>query len=207
LRRSRETAEQGDEADEAGASDGVSQLVPGVLRTKLERGGDGGRDQGSGMNEEAERSVANRLAALFLTPVIGGVAGALLGNAVAPDSVPSRAITTFMLPFSLFAGLGVWLSAALVLGIGRLLIGRRAERSVRNSRTTEVPFSPPGSIMVLVTAVGFSLCAACFVSALSSKARLLPTLIAYGAMGLGYGVVAWQLARRGYLRPGRGENV
>jgi hypothetical protein len=28
-------AEQGDEADEAGASDGASQLIPGVVRTEL----------------------------------------------------------------------------------------------------------------------------------------------------------------------------
>ena len=33
-------AEQGDEADEAGASDGASQLIPGVRRTKAEPGAD-----------------------------------------------------------------------------------------------------------------------------------------------------------------------
>jgi hypothetical protein len=152
------------------------------------------------MAGELERGAASRLFALFLTPVAGGVMGALLGNAVAPDSVPSRAITTFMLPFALFAGLGLWLSAALVLGVGQLLVGRKAEPSA-------APFSPAGSIVIVATAVGVSLGAACLVSALSDAARLLPTLAVYGAAGLGYGIVAWHLARRGYLRPGKGENV
>ena len=33
LRRNRGAVEQGDEADEAGASDGASQLIPGVRQT------------------------------------------------------------------------------------------------------------------------------------------------------------------------------
>ena len=34
----RRAVEQGDAADEAGASDGASQLIPSVRRTELERG-------------------------------------------------------------------------------------------------------------------------------------------------------------------------
>ena len=47
----RRAVEQGDAADEAGASDGASQLIPSVRRTELERGENIGmiaRSQGGG---------------------------------------------------------------------------------------------------------------------------------------------------------------
>jgi hypothetical protein len=160
-----------------------------------------------GTSMEPERSVASRLAALFLTPVGGGVLGAEIGHAVAPDSVPAMALTTVMLPLALFTGLALWLGSALFLSVLRLLGGLVGVSAKGRPTQANAPFAPPGAIVLVLTAVASSSAAACAVSLLSSRATLLRTLVLYVAVGLAYGVVAWRLARMGFLRPATGEDV
>jgi hypothetical protein len=153
------------------------------------------------MTEEIERGPWSRAAALLLTTFGGGGAGMLLGNVFARDSEMARALTAFMLPVALVLGLGLWLSAALFLALVRLLIGLvRRERPDPPDRPHGM-FVPPGSALLLVVSVGCSLVGAGLVSLLLERATPLRVVGPYGLTGVVYGLVAWRLARLGYLRP------
>jgi len=152
------------------------------------------REQGA----EAERSVGARALTLFGLLIGGAVAGGVMRLVVAPDSPVALGISCAMLPFALVSGLGLWLSTALWLGLARLIgsvfVSRWRAPWGRGKR-----FVPPGSALVLVTCVAYSIAGATAVAVVSSEARLVPTLALFGSGGLAYGVLAWRLARLGFL--------
>ena len=149
---------------------------------------------------EADRSNLTRGLSVLMLALGGGVLGAVLGNSMAPDSEVAMAISCAMLPLALLSGLGLWLTAALWLGILRLLgsvfVARWREPWEKDKR-----FVPPGSVLVLATSTAYSIGAAIVVSAVSVKATLVSTLALFMVVGVLYGVVGWRLARSGFLRP------
>ncbi|HLA79828.1 MAG TPA: hypothetical protein VJU18_19810, partial [Vicinamibacteria bacterium] len=168
-----------------------------------QRSADVARGGGDGMDEqssEAERSPGARALTLFGMIIGGAVVGGVMRLVVAPDSAVAFAISCAMLPFALLSGLGLWLSAALGLGVARL-IGSVFVPRWRKPWGQGRRFVPPGSALIVATCLGYSVGGATAVAAVSSRATLMPTLTLFATGGLVYGVAAWRLARLGFLSP------
>ncbi len=155
------------------------------------------------MGREIERSVGSRLATMLLVPIAGGAFGAFVGSRVAPDSPAGIGVSAVMLPLALFAGISLWFGAGMALGIVRLVTfaflppGRRLfERPVS---------MPPGSAMFVPASLAIAGVAGVLVGVLSAEASVFSTTALYALVGLAYGLLAWRLARLGYLSPPDGS--
>ncbi len=147
---------------------------------------------------EAERSAGARGLTLIGLIIGGAILGAGMRFVVAPDSDVALLIGCAILPFALVSGLGLWLSAALGLGITRL-VGSAFVSRWRTPWGQGRRFVPPGSALIVGTCLAFSVGGAVVVAAVSSEATLLRTVVVFVAGGGAYGVVAWRLARLGFL--------
>ncbi len=147
---------------------------------------------------EVERSAGARALTLFGLLIGGAAAGGVMRLVVAPHSPVALGISCAMLPFALVSGLGLWLSTALWLGLARL-VGSVFVSRWRTPWGQGKRFVPPGSALILVTCVAYSIAGATTVAVVSSEATLVPTLGLFASGGAAYGVLAWRLARLGFL--------
>jgi hypothetical protein len=99
-----------------------------------------------------------------------------------------------MLPFSLIIGMQLWLGFAIISAllslIKQLLIHKRLMR-----RATREP--PAGGWAFIPVALSVCGIVGVIISLISG--RIFLVWIVYTITGLAYGVMLWQLARRGYL--------
>ncbi len=130
----------------------------------------------------------------------GGLAGACLARALAPDSELAQLIGMFALPIGLFFGLILWLGTASVIALTRRVAqaGKRLEgpRAEYEWGTTVIP---PGSRAFVVTSIVPSLAVGVLVGLLSATSGVTLCAVAYVGMGAAYGVLCWKAAANGYL--------
>lgn len=145
-----------------------------------------------------ERPLSARLAAFALPFVAGPAVGSTLAAWLVPGSALAQALTFFVLPLAMIAGLYAWIGLALFTLLGRL-VGRlaRGERTVRGA-VADGP--PPGSfVFVPLSAAAMGL-AGVVCGLLPSSIGFLPVTLVYAVCGAAYGGILHGLARRGYLQ-------
>jgi hypothetical protein len=151
------------------------------------------------MLKHKQRSGLGQLAAVLALLIGGGVFGALLGKAVAPDSEAGVFVSGAMLPVALFVGVSLWLGAAVAFMrfhlLRRLFVGQPERLAAARARD----IVPPGSFVFVPSSVATAVAAACVVSVLSTQATFLRVGGLYLTTGLVHGLVAWWLARVGLL--------
>jgi hypothetical protein len=129
-----------------------------------------------------------------------GIAGTLLAEALAPDSILAGFLGLFTLPLAFLLGMYLWLGLAILAAIGRLfrwLLGRR--RGLQSDRSVLPSQIPPGSFAFVPASVVLSGFSGFFIALVSTTLGFLATLGLYVGVGLVYGLACWLLARTGYL--------
>ena len=130
----------------------------------------------------------------------GGAIGLGLAGALASGSRLAEVVSFFALPFAFAAGLQAWLGLALFALIPRLL-GRLGGSSAALRRRALGSAPIPGSfVFVPISAAAGGVAGLVAGLASSTHAAWLVTL-AYWLVGTVHGLVAWRLARAGFLIP------
>ncbi len=134
----------------------------------------------------------------------GGAGGAVLGRALAGDSELAVGLTAFAFALSMIMGWQAWLGTAILWACARLLkIGIDKVRGKGWPKPrTEHPdelFVPPGSWVFALVSPCLLLATGFVVALLSRRASLAVGILVYPFVGLAYGALLWQAARRGYL--------
>jgi hypothetical protein len=161
-------------------------------------------DEGKGQASGTPVARPSPWAQLVVTMVVffgGAVAGTALAGFVAPGSDVAQFVAFLVLPLALGTGFQLWLGAALVLLLPRLVraIRRREWRGDGETPIDDVHFVPPGHAAFVVTGAGWSLAAGVAIGLLPSATSFVGAAGAFAALGLGYGLLARALARAGLL--------
>ena len=140
-------------------------------------------------------SIALTFFALFAGGIAAGVA---LAWTFAPGSQWAEAVSAFAFPLAFAFGLQAWFGLALVglfAQVTRRLIGRAAPPP----RPSHV--SIPGSVAFVPIASGIGALAGLVVGWLSPTRSVWLVGPVYWLLGTLYGLLAWRLARAGFLVP------
>jgi len=130
--------------------------------------------------------------ALFLG---GGALGGFLARGLAPGSWPAEVVGFFALPVAFAVGLQLWFGLALLSVIPRLLGRRRALRP-----PSPVPAVPGGFVFLPLSSLTGALAGV----ATGLFSRIHPVwwvALLWWGVGTLHGLLAWRLARAGYLVP------
>ena len=138
-------------------------------------------------------AVAVSFVALFLG---GAVVGLELANALAPGSWTANAVSFFALPLAFATSLQAWYGFAVLGIISRLLRGR-----LRPAGRPSASASLAGSWVFLPISVVWSAGAGLIAGLVSPTQPLWLVTPIYGLVGTMYGLLAWRLARAGFLLP------
>jgi hypothetical protein len=146
-------------------------------------------------------SVWAQVAATFGVFFGGAGAGIALARVVAPGSDVAQFVAFLVLPLALATGFQLWLGAAIVLLLPRLVraIRRREWRADVVTPAEEIHDVPPGHGAFVVTGTGWGAAAGLIVGFLPSASSFIAAAGAFVALGLGYGLLTRALARRGLL--------
>jgi hypothetical protein len=142
------------------------------------------------------RAVAHQVTALTLLFLGGGAVGARLAAWLVPESIAAQFFGMFVLPMAFATGLQSWLGSAVAMALWRTVTRGPATAAERHVERSGVP---GGSFVFVPIALAFAAAAGLLVGMLGAAGGLVPTLIAYGVLGLGYGIACWRCARSGYL--------
>ena len=146
----------------------------------------------------AERSPLAALAVVLGLFFGGGALGLWVAGAVAPDAPLAAFVSFLALPAAFMLGFVLWAGAALPGAWRRLQALRRAKASGIPAELPRVTV-PPGSIAFVPAALIVNASAGLLVGMLSSTASILGAWALYSLIGVAYGIVCWQLAKRGLL--------
>ena len=142
-----------------------------------------------------------QVAATALVFFGGAAAGTTLAAYAAPGSTLAQVVAFLALPLALVTGFQLWLGAALLLLLPRLVraIRRREWRPDVRTPPEEVLFVPPGHAVFVVTGAGWGSIAGLVVGLVPSAHSFLGAAGAFVALGVGYGLLTRELARAGLL--------
>ncbi|MFO7569445.1 MAG: hypothetical protein R6W75_06570 [Smithellaceae bacterium] len=130
----------------------------------------------------------------------GGFVGIQLANFLASDSALAEFISFFALPVSFLSGFVAWLGAASFMVLKRRLIDKKRQSDIPASERGQARSSiPPGSKAFLPASVIPCAIVGVFIGFLSREFNFLLVLLIYIALGITYGILCWQLAKKGYL--------
>jgi hypothetical protein len=138
---------------------------------------------------------------LFLLFLGGAVLGMSLAERLAPESFVAAFVGLFMLPLAFILGMQFWLGLALLGAIGhglRYLLGRARGSTARLPRTASSTI-PPGSVAFFPIAALSGGVGGLITASVASRAGFLAVVLTYSVIGMAYGLLCWQLARRGWL--------
>ncbi len=138
------------------------------------------------------------LVALFLG---GGVLGVTLAEALAPGSWLAQVVSLFALPVAFAASLQTWYGLALLSLIPRLFAWVRGSKLVVRQPTEVAPPRLPGAFVFLPITSGVGALAGVLVGILSTTRSVWIVVLIYWLAGTAHGMLAWRLARAGYLLP------
>jgi hypothetical protein len=141
-------------------------------------------------------SVAITFFGLFL----GGAATGLgLARVLAPGSWWAEAVSVFAFPVAFAVSLQAWFGLALLSLIPRL-IGFVVAGDARRPRPL-APAPIPGAIVFVPVASGIGAVAGLLAGWLSTTTSAWVVAPVYWVIGTLYGLLAWRLARAGFLMP------
>jgi hypothetical protein len=140
------------------------------------------------------------IAAAFFGLFIGGVVvGIALAELFAPGSLWARGLSAFALPVAFAMGLQAWYGLAL-LGVALRLLSLLLRRNVSEARPpANTPI--PGAFAFLPIASAAGAAVGLLVGWLSATHSIWVVTPIYWAVGTLYGLLAWRLARAGFLMP------
>lgn len=141
-----------------------------------------------------QRGTLGILGAFFGLFIGGGAAGTGLASLLAPGSVWAEAVGLFAFPLAFVFGMQAWFGLALLSVVPRLL-------GFWRSRPAPLYPSVPGSIAFVPIASAHGAVAGLVSGWLSSAYPFWVVAPAYWLAGTLYGVLAWRLARAGFLMP------
>lgn len=151
----------------------------------------------------ASSSPSPVFAALFSMVLFlgSGIGGAWLGRHMAPGSVVANLLGFLMLPMAFLVGMQLWMGAAILAWLVRLVFRRpRPPSTIMASMPREgAGETRSGAWVFVVVCPLFTLPAGLVTGWLSESYRILPVLGLYAAVGLLFGIAVWQLAKRGYI--------
>lgn len=140
------------------------------------------------------------IAVTFFGLFIGGAAvGVWLARVLAPGSWWAEALSGFALPVAFAMGLQAWYGLALLGVVLRLL--RLLFRSERSEARPFAQTPIPGAFAFLPIASGIGTAVGVLVGWLSATHSVWTVTPIYWAVGTLYGLLAWRLARAGFLMP------
>jgi hypothetical protein len=131
----------------------------------------------------------------------GAVLGMELAERLAPDSWVAAFVGLFMLPLAFMLGMQFWLGLALLgaIGYGLRYLVQRAAGSTASLRESVPTMIPPGSVAFFPIASLSGALGGLITGLVASEAGFFAVLSTYTAVGVGYGLICWQLARNGWL--------
>ncbi|HNY30423.1 MAG TPA: hypothetical protein PKO15_06015 [Fibrobacteria bacterium] len=130
----------------------------------------------------------------------GGILGAMLGQWIAPDSTVAVLVGFAMLPVAFLVGMQLWLGAAMIAWLVRVLRSRsRSSASLRSMPSKTSRGSHTGSFVFVPVFVVFTTPAGLLTGWLSDTVGFASVLAVYIGVGMVFGTVVWQLAKRGYV--------
>ncbi len=139
--------------------------------------------------------------AAYLGLFLGGAAvGGALAGAFAPGSWIATGVGFFALPVAFAGGLQGWYGLALLSLIPRLLGWHRGLES-RPAPSRPAQAGVPGSFVFLPLSSVAGATAGIVVGLVSFTHPAWLVALVYWIVGTGHGVLAWRLARGGYLTP------
>jgi hypothetical protein len=146
-------------------------------------------------------SVWAQVGATFGVLFGGAGAGMALARVVAPGSNVAQMVAFLALPLALVTGFQLWLGAAIVLLLPRLVrvIRRREWQADVHAPVEKICEVPPGHGAFVVTGTGWGAAAGLIVGVLPAAASFVVAAGAFIALGLGYGVLTRALAKHGLL--------
>lgn len=161
---------------------------------------EGAGERGAGTGAEIRRFLAQ----IVTTAVVffgGAGAGMALARVIAPGSQVAEMVAFFALPLALVTGFQLWLGAAIVLLLPRFVraIRRREWRADVPTPAEELLEVPPGHAVFVVTGTGWGTAAGLLVGLVPSASSFAGAAGAFAMLGVGYGLLARTLARRGLL--------
>jgi hypothetical protein len=149
------------------------------------------------------------LFALLATLLFGGMeVGLLLAEYLAPDSLVGQFVGFFMLPLSLGVGMTVWYWTAFGAFLLRILPPLRRKRPITEADFRETfrgvisgmaKQVPPGCFLFVPVSTGISLLAGVAIGLIPSSAGLLRCIALTTLAGFVYGIMLWQLTKRGVI--------
>jgi hypothetical protein len=128
----------------------------------------------------------------------GAGAGLVLAERLARGSWPAEFVSFFALPLAFAVGLQSWLGLALLVEAGRWLRSGRSAGARRRGAPGE-PGSPAGSVVFLPLGSAAGILAGIVVGLLSPTHPAWQVALAYWLVGTLHGLLAWRLARAGFL--------
>jgi len=148
------------------------------------------------LNARSPLIVAAAFFALFLG---GAVVGVWLARVLAPGSWWAEALSAFALPVAFAMGLQAWYGLALLGVVLRLLslLFRSDGSEARPPASTPIP----GAFAFLPIASAIGAAVGLLVGWLSATHSIWVVTPIYWAVGTLYGLLAWRLARAGFLMP------
>jgi hypothetical protein len=149
-------------------------------------------EYGTGMPERPTALVLLSYLALFLG---AGVLGGFLARGLAPGSWPAEVVGFFALPVAFAIGLQLWFGLALLSVIPRLLGRGRGRRPA-----SPVAGLPGGFVFLPLSSLGGAL-AGLATGMLSRTQPFWWVALLWWGTGTLHGLLAWRLARTGYLLP------
>ena len=137
---------------------------------------------------------------ILLALTIGGsIVGVVLSRLLVPQSWVAALVGFFMLPGALALGLRLWWGLADFVGLLKLLRGTIRSRSLGRSLAAQDRVGWPGGRVVLILASEGVCLVGGIIIALLSKQHELVVIGGYAVLGLGYGVILFLLAGRGFF--------
>jgi len=131
----------------------------------------------------------------------GGAVGAGLMGLLAPGSWLAGTVGLFALPVAFAVGLQAWQGLALLSLFPRLLARHRSDGSSPPSRSPDGLGGLRGSFVFLPLSSGAGALAGTIAGLASSANPWWLVAVTFWLAGTAHGLLAWQLARRGVLRP------
>ncbi|MCI0456442.1 MAG: hypothetical protein L0Z62_05620 [Gemmataceae bacterium] len=140
------------------------------------------------------------VASTFLGLFVGGaVVGVGLAGLLAPGSWWAEAVSGFALPVAFALGLQAWFGLALLSLVPRLL-GLVRQGGARRPADGP-PTSIPGAVAFVPIASGIGALVGVVIGWLSASHPVWLVAPIYWLVGTLYGLLAWALARAGFLMP------
>jgi hypothetical protein len=134
------------------------------------------------------------LAVLFLG---SAVVGTTLADAFAPGSWVATGVSFFALPLAFVSGLQAWMRLALILGLLRLVRGRRGS----TRPVAAVPERLPGGFIFVPFSSAAGLVAGLVTGVVSPTHGVVRVTLVYWTVGTVHGLASWYAARAGWLVP------